>query len=240
MGQSRDCSLVNTLTLKNSKPSYLEMIVYCIPGFGVDEKIFNNLALNADLRFINWLDPLKGESLRQYAERMASSIDGEDVVILGISFGGMIAQEIAKFRRVKQIILVSSIKSRKELPKHLRITGRLRLDKLFPVKKIPDNEKAFKLANKRLGAFTAEEQLMANRYRRHANLNYVNWSFDKILNWKNDQCPANTIHIHGNKDRVFSIKNIKPTHVIDNGTHMMVWNRAGEISKIINEVLKKL
>lgn len=216
------------------------MKLFCIPGFGVDDKIFANLKLNADLHFINWLDPLPKESLQEYAARMASSIDEENPVILGVSFGGMIAQEIAKQRPVKQIILVSSVKSRNELPKHLRITGRLKLDKLFPVKKIPENEKAFALANKRLGAFTDDEQKMANAYRRSANLNYVNWSFDKILNWKNSECPDGTIHIHGNKDRVFSMKNIKPTHIIENGTHMMVWNRADEISKIINEVLDEI
>lgn len=216
------------------------MKLYCIPGFGVDEKIFGRLKLNADLHFINWLNPLPKETLKDYAARMASSIDEAFPVLLGISFGGMIAQEIAKLRRVRRIILISSVKSRSELPKHLRITGRLRLDKLFPVKKIPENEKAFSLANKRLGAFTGDEQKMANSYRRSANLNYVNWSFDKILNWKNSECPEGTIHIHGNKDRIFSIKNIRPTHIIENGTHMMVWNRADEISTIINEELEKL
>lgn len=113
----------------------------------------------------------------------------------------------------------------------------LRLDKLFPVKKVQQSDHFYEVANKRLGAFTPEEKEFANVYRKSANLNYVNWSFDKILNWKNKQCPEGTIHIHGNKDRIFSMKNIKPTHVIENGTHMMVWNRAGEISNIINETL---
>lgn len=216
------------------------MKLYCIPGFGVDDKIFSNLTIDADLVFINWLDPLPKETLTGYAIRMASSIDEEDPVILGISFGGMIAQEIAKLRRVKQIILVSSVKSGSELPRHLRTIGLLRLDKLFPLKKIPDSEKAFALANRRVGAFTKEEQAMANNYRRAANINYVNWSFDKILNWKNTTCPKETIHIHGTKDRVFPIRGIKPTHIIENGTHMMVWNRADEISSIINEALAKI
>lgn len=216
------------------------MKLFCIPGFGVDDKIFGNLSLNADLRFINWLDPLPKETLTEYAKRMASNIDEDEPVILGISFGGMIAQEIAKFRPVKQIILVSSIKSRRELTCQLRLAGRLRLNKLFPVKKIQQSEKFYETANKRLGAVTKEEKEFANGYRKSAKLNYVNWSFDKILNWKNEGWPENIIHIHGDKDQIFPIGHIKPTHVIDKGTHMMVWNRADEISKIINEVLAKL
>lgn len=216
------------------------MKLYCIPGFGVDDKIFGKLTLNANLQFINWLDPLPKETLQNYALRMAASIDEEDPVILGISFGGMIALEIAKLRPVKQIILISSIKTAKELPVHLRTIGILRLDKVFPVKKIQQSDRFYEVANRRLGAITQEEKDFANAYRRNANLHYVNWSFDKILNWKNTQCPDGTIHIHGDKDQIFPIKYIRPTHTIKNGTHMMVWNRAGEISKIINEVLKKL
>jgi len=45
------------------------------------------------------------------------------------------------------------------------------------------------------------------------------------------------VHIHGDQDRIFPIKNIKPDYVIKGGTHMMVWNRADEISAIINGLL---
>ena len=216
------------------------MKLYCIPGFGVDDKIFGKLTLNASLHFINWLDPFPKETLQAYALRMAASIDDEAPVILGISFCGMIALEIAKLRPVKQIILISSVKSRSELPAQLRTIGMLRLNKIFPVKKVQQSDRFYKVANRRLGAVTQEEKDFANAYRRSADLNYVNWSFDKILNWQNTQCPEGTIHIHGDKDQIFPIKYISPTHIIKNGTHMMVWNRAGEISKIINNVLERL
>lgn len=216
------------------------MKLYCIPGFGVDDKIFGKLTLNASLHFINWLDPFPKETLQAYALRMTASIDDEAPIILGISFGGMIALEIAKLRPVKQIILISSVKSRSELPAQLRTIGMLRLNKIFPVKKVQQSDRFYKVANRRLGAVTQEEKDFANAYRRSADLNYVNWSFDKILNWQNTQCPEGTIHIHGDKDQIFPIKYISPTHIIKNGTHMMVWNRAGEISKIINNVLERL
>lgn len=214
-------------------------VIYCIPGFGVDEKIYTNLKVdNAELRVINWLDPEKGESFRHYAERMAAFIEDESpVTIFGISFGGMVAQEIAKFRKVKQIILISSVKSRAEMPMHLKFAGALRLNRLFPVKKIQQNEKFYKIANKRLGAVTEEEQKFANMYRKSANLNYVNWSFNIILNWQNQNSLKNIVHIHGEKDQIFPIKNIRPDFIIKGGTHMMVWNRAAEVSAIINSHL---
>lgn len=217
------------------------MKIYCIPGFGVDEKIFGRLNIpDAELECINWLTPLPKETITAYAHRMASSITCEEPVIIGISFGGMMAIEIAKQRIIRQIILISSVKTRKELPLQLKTIGLLKLDKIFPVKKIQQSEKAYELANKRLGAITEEEKSFANVYRRTADINYINWSFDKILNWRNEFVPQNIIHIHGDKDQIFPINNIKPTHLIENGTHMMAWNKAEEISEIINKSLTEI
>ncbi|GAB3431686.1 alpha/beta fold hydrolase [Niabella aquatica] len=214
--------------------------VYCIPGFGVDEGIFANLEVDADLQFLNWIKPYQQESIEGYARRMAVKIEEQQPVILGVSFGGMIAVEINKFLPAKQLIIISGVKCRRELPFHLRCIGHLRLDKIFPVRKIQQSEKVYEIANKRLGAFTPEEKAFANAYRRNADIGYVNWSFDKILNWKNKDYPSHTIHIHGDCDKIFPLKTISPTHVIKSGTHMMIYNRANEISTIINKVLGEM
>lgn len=214
--------------------------VYCVPGFGVDERIFANLEVDADLRFLNWIKPCQKESIESYARRMAEKIKEEHPVILGVSFGGMMAIEIDKFLPAKQVIIISGVKCRKELPFHLKCMGNLRLDKIFPVKKIQQSNKVYEIANKRLGAVTPQEQAFANAYRRTADIGYVNWSFDKILNWKNKVYPPGIIHIHGDADRIFPIKTISPTHVIKSGTHMMIHNRANEISTIINKVLGEM
>ncbi|ANH80547.1 hypothetical protein A8C56_05680 [Niabella ginsenosidivorans] len=212
--------------------------VYCIPGFGVDEKIYGNLKIeNAALHFINWLDPEEGESFRHYCQRMSEPIDSEDPVIIGISFGGMVAQEIAAFRKVKLIILISSIKTRAEMPLSMRIAGTLRLNRLFPVKMIQQSNQVYKIANRRLGAYTKEEQEFANVYRKNAKISYVNWSFDQILNWRSGGTPEKMIHIHGSKDRIFPIRTIQADFIIEGGTHMMIWNRSQEISRIINDQL---
>ncbi|MCH5689430.1 alpha/beta hydrolase [Niabella sp. W65] len=50
------------------------------------------------------------EPYKDYVLRMAEKIQEDNPVIIGVSFGGMVALEIAKIRPVKQVILVSSIK----------------------------------------------------------------------------------------------------------------------------------
>lgn len=214
--------------------------IYCIPGFGTDEKIFSNLTIdNAALVYINWLDPLPKESYPDYVQRMAAKIDETEPVIIGVSFGGMVALEIARTRKVKQVILISSIKTTDELPRKWRLIGRLKLNKVFPIKRIQATETFYALANKRVGAFTEEEKAFANNYRRIIKTNYMIWALHQILNWKNKEVPENIVHIHGTDDLIFPVKTSHPTHIIQGGTHMMVMNRAAEVSAIINDVLAK-
>lgn len=213
--------------------------IYCIPGFGTDEKIFSHLTVDAQLFFLNWLHPYKSETLQAYAQRMAAKIKEPNPIIIGVSFGGMLAVEMSKLFPVKKIILISSIKNRNELPTQYKWVGFLKLNKIFPIKKVVESELAYKIANKRLGAETPEEKEFANSYRRFADIEYTNWSFDKILNWHNQTYPTNITHIHGDADQIFPIKYVQPTHIIHNGSHMIIYNRAAEISEIINREIEK-
>lgn len=216
------------------------MKIYCIPGFGADHQIFSNLTIrHAELVFVNWLKPLPKETYKDYVLRMAGQIKEGDPVIIGVSFGGMVALEMAKSRRIKQLILVSSAKTTDELPRKWRLIGRLGLNRVFPIKRLHANERFFVIANKRLGAFTPSEKDLANNYRRTIDKDYMVWALEHILNWRNTEVPYNTVHIHGDADLIFPIKLLKPTHVIKGGTHMMIINRADEISAIINETLEK-
>lgn len=230
---------LRSLFRKKSEQRVIQTI-YFIPGFGTDEKIFKNLAINnAKLVYINWIDPLYNESYPSYVQRMAAIIDEEEPIIIGVSFGGMVALEIARTRKVNQVILISSIKTTNELPAKWRLVGKLKLNKVLPIKHIQATKMFYALANKRVGAFTEEEITFANHYRRTIKPGYLVWALHQILNWKNDYIPPNIVHIHGTDDLIFPIKTSHPTHIIQGGTHMIVMNRAEEVSAIINEVLAK-
>lgn len=205
--------------------------VYCIGGLGTDEKIFRNLVLPGwELKHLPWLIPNDKETLEEYATRMIASVTEENPILIGVSFGGMMSIEIARLRPVKKIILISSIKTHLERPKWMGISGKLRLHKISPSK---PNRFSENLANKRLGVTNESERDFANAYRRSVDKDYLNWSINQIVTWKNKWEPDNIVHIHGDKDLVFPIKRIKATHIVKDGTHMMVMNRADEVSKHI-------
>jgi len=209
--------------------------IYCISGLGADEKIFANLHIKGyELKYIPWIRPHKKESLEGYAKRMCEYIKEDDAVLLGVSFGGMMGIEIAKQKPLRKLIIVSSIKSTGELPRWMKTAGKLRLDKIVPVSLHKYTEK---IGNARLGVSTKEEKEMVRAYRKNADLVFVEWAITQILNWKNDWQPDDLIHIHGERDKIFPVKKVNPTYMLKEGTHMMIYNRAWEISEYIQKVL---
>lgn len=192
---------------------------------------FSNLQLNDyELRHIAWLRPRKKEDLESYARRMAAFIQHDSPTLIGVSFGGMIGIEIARQIKVKKLILISSIKSSTELPVWMRVAGKMQLNKFLPIRSYKFTEK---IDNDRLGVSNEEERKMVQAYRKAADPVYLTWAINQVLNWKNNWQPDNLVHIHGDKDKIFPIKRISATHVIRNGTHLMVYNRAKEVAEHI-------
>jgi pimeloyl-ACP methyl ester carboxylesterase len=209
--------------------------IYCISGLGADERVFDRLTINrCSLHHLKWIPPLVNETLPSYAARMSGQIKEKNPVLLGLSFGGMVAVEIAKQAAIEKLILISSVKTSNEIPGWMRAAGLLNLHKLIPVKTNRFTEKA---DDKRMGIETIEEKNFVDHYRKRADPKYIDWAIDRILKWKNILVPENTFHIHGRNDRMFPLRNIRPTHVIENGTHIMILNRAGEISTCIEHIL---
>ncbi len=214
--------------------------VYCISGMGVDERMFKNLELNnCNIIHIKWSTPFKNEKLPEYALRLAEIIDtSKPFALIGVSFGGMCCMEIAKKLKPAKTFLVSSSKTRAELPQKIKIWSRVPL-----YKKLSDDVyRKAALLLKNLFGVTSKEQ--GERFKQMLNTapkDYFKGAVHCIMSWRNLEVPENIIHIHGTADQVLPYKKIvNCTYTINEGTHFMVVNRAPEINEIINKELKGL
>ena len=211
--------------------------IYCISGLGADERAFSKLKIEGYfLNVIPWLMPVKDEAIDQYATRMRANINETNPILMGLSFGGMICTEIAKQIPVDTIIIISSIKSTKELPLWMKMVARLKLNKIVPLKSTKLTQP---IQNRMLGVQSEEERSLVASLRREADLPYTNWAVHQAINWKNDWLHPKIYHIHGDKDNMFPIKNIKADFTIKNAGHFMIMNRAAEVSECINSILLK-
>lgn len=209
--------------------------IYCISGLGTDEQVFRNISL-PDIRFVHlqWQQHEHKESLASYSARMALQITEPDPIIIGLSFGAMIGIEIARQQSVKKLIIISGVKTSRELPRWMRVAGKWQMHKWFPVR---SNVLTERYDNRMLGITTDEEKQIANAYRKALDKKFQAWAIDRILTWKNEWYPEHTVHIHGEKDKMFPLKNIDASHIINNGTHMMIYNRATEINACLMNYL---
>ena len=211
--------------------------IYCVSGLGADERAFSKLKINGyKLQVILWLMPDPDETIQQYAKRMRVNITEENPILMGLSFGGMVCTEIAKQIPVSKLIIISSIKSSKELPFWMKAAATLKLNKIVPLRSTKLTQP---IQNRMLGIQSEEEKTLVASLRSEADLPYTNWAVNQAINWKNDWKHSNIYHIHGDNDNMFPIKNIKADYTIKNGGHFMIMNRAAEVSDCINSILQK-
>lgn len=208
--------------------------IYFVPGLAANTKIFEYLSLPKDtfeLHFLDWILPLTvNESIDSYAKRMCDKIAHENPILIGVSFGGVMVQEMSKLLDCKQVIIISSIKSRKELPNRLKVAQKTKAYKLVPTKVIQNIEE---YEHYFLGDYLKKRAELYKLYLSVRNANYLEWAIHNVLNWQQKEPLDYVQHIHGNKDEVFPIKHIKNAIEVENGTHIMILNKAKIISKII-------
>lgn len=211
------------------------MKIYLIPGTGADERLFQNIHLTCPSTVIEWVDWQNARSISEYAKILNSQIDeSEEFALLGVSFGGMVAVELAKLVNAKYVILVSSAKTYKELPFIVSVARVLGIKWLiFPwlIRRLPFLTRFFGLSKKDKKYFQAMMDSTSN-----LKLKRI---IQSIISWKNINLPDSYLHLHGDLDKMIPIKKIKGYQKIKNGGHFMIMQKGNEISTIINDFIEQ-
>ncbi len=199
--------------------------VYLMPGMAANSSIFKNIQLDED-RFethrLEWFVPKRGMTLVEYAEAMCHHITHPKPVLIGVSFGGILVQEMARLVPVKKVIIISSVKSQSELPKRLIFAKYTKIHKLLPTGLINNVELLAKYA---FGEIVTKRLELYEEYLSIRDKYYIDWSIDQMIHWSQREHDPELVHIHGNKDAVFPIQHIKDCIRVEDGTHIMILNR---------------
>lgn len=211
------------------------MKLYLISGLGADERVFERLKLNVDVVHIPWKSPLKDESISEYVKRLGSKIDtSEEFYLGGLSFGGMCAQEIAKELKPKKLILISTAKSPDEFPAFIRFAFKTGVYKLIP--DIIYKRLAFG-ANRIMGLVGKNADVKFRAMVSGIDKKLFGWSIDKMAKWEGGG-DVPYLHVHGTADKLLPSRSIKNATLVKGGGHLMVLNKSGEISDLINRYLE--
>ncbi len=207
--------------------------VYFISGLGADKRAFSLLDLSfCEPVFIDWINPLRKESLENYAVRLRQQINDENSTVVGVSFGGMLACEMARADSSMKVIIIASNKSADEFPGYLRIGKYLPLYKWLPGKLLKTCRFSWMLGPK-----GKEQEKLLNEILADADPEFLKWAIEAILNWKQKTVPANVKHIHGTADKLLPLRFVKADFKIAGGTHLMSLNKPEEVSGLLRQLI---
>lgn len=210
--------------------------VYFMPGLAASSAIFERISLPLDqfeMIFLEWELPLDKETLSEYAKRISQRIEHKNPVLIGVSFGGILVQEMVKWIQVRKVIIISSVKSNEEFPRRMKIAKTTKAYKLIPMNLLLNVESLAKFS---FGEKVNQRLKLYEKFLSVRDKNYLDWAIEQVILWDRIVVDEKVIHIHGDEDDVFPIKYIKKCIVVKGGTHIMILNKF----KWLNENLPKI
>ncbi len=211
--------------------------LYIFSGLGADSRVFQNRDFEGyNVTFVTWILPIQKESIAEYAKRLVSQIKHKRPILIGLSFGGIMAVEVSKIIEVEKVILIASAKNASEIPWYYKIAGKFRLYNMVPVSLM---KSANFLSFWFFGIETKHEKKLLTTILKDTDDKFLKWAIIQITTWKNQVNPKNSYHIHGTSDRILPIRFIKPCIKVEQGGHFMTLNKAKLLSEIVRNEIEK-
>ena len=211
--------------------------VYFMPGMAASPAIFERIQLPEtvfEMHLLEWEIPKEKESLTQYAQRIAEKIKHENPILIGVSFGGILVQEMKQFLNPQKVIIISSVKSNVEFPRKFKVAKTTKAYKLIPTKLFENVETLVKFS---FGSSIVKQRLVLyEKFLAVRDKRYLDWAIEQIINWDRKDIDAEIIHIHGDADEVFPPKYIQNFIPVKGGTHIMILTKY----RWLNENLPKI
>ena len=210
--------------------------VYFMPGLAASSLIFERIELpenQFEIHLLDWELPLPNETLPDYAKRMSKLVLEPNPVLIGVSFGGVLVQEMAQFLKPKKVIIISSVKTNLEVPLRMKFAKSTKAYKLLPTSWLHNVEL---LAKYSFGNAIKKRLKLYEKYLSMREKVYLDWAIEQMILWQRTEVDKNVIHIHGTMDEVFPAKNIQNFIPVNGGTHIMILSK----SRWLNENLPKI
>ncbi|TVQ08406.1 MAG: alpha/beta hydrolase [Leptolyngbya sp. DLM2.Bin27] len=220
-----------------AKPLQTEREVYFISGLGADWRVFQRLTLEGyHPVHILWERPQRRESIDQYAKRLLEQVTTESPILVGLSFGGLMAVEMAKQCNPTQVIVISSAVTQAQIPAYFRVFRWLPIQLVVPFKQLL--WAVYGLLTWLFDLKDPEDCSLFKQVLVDTDPWFLKWAINQVVGWRNSQVPDHLVQIHGARDRIFPFGHRSADIVVPEGGHLMVLTRAQELSQLLMETLQ--
>lgn len=212
------------------------MKIYAISGLGADERCFQFLELKEHTIVpVNWIRPLAKENIQQYALRLAQKheihLEQEAFVIMGLSFGGIVAAEIARIYPPQKCIIISSILSHHELHWFYHFIAKIQILKYLPPFFFNPSFWMIQLL------FKAKNKALLKAIIKDADPRFNKWAVNNLILWRGKNNFKPVLRIHGLQDSLLPCPPQSAlTHTLDGG-HFIIVDKASLINPLISHFL---
>lgn len=214
--------------------------VYLIPGLGADKRMYiPQLKVLSNAAVLEHLPAIKKQSLTDYAQRLAEHINTrEPFALVGTSLGGMISLELTRFVEPQKVVLISTVKSRQELPYFIRSMKYLRLHKALSGNfyKRFNNLMATRLDSRGDSVIADVIKAMS----RDTPPEFIEWAVDAVIHWQPPHhVDVPVYHLHGTNDSLFPVNRIKDALHVKGGSHVMNMSKSKEVNEWLIKILNR-
>jgi hypothetical protein len=209
-----------------------------IPGLGADRRMYApQLKVFPEAVVLEHLPAKRGESIADYAQRFVPRIDTTTpFVVVGSSLGGIISMELSRLIQPEKIILLASVKNRKEMPHFIRSMRYLKLHK--PIKGGLYKRAHRLLVHRLSNRGEAEMAGVITEMLMDTPSEFFEWAIDAVIHWQPPvEYSSNIIHIHGTNDTLFPYSRINHAIPVKNGSHILNLTMSHEVNRILKEVI---
>ena len=214
--------------------------LFLFSGIGGDHRLTRPVAVpGVEVVTPDHLEPLPGEDLPAYARRVADAhaIGAQDVVG-GVSFGGMIATEIARQRRVAGLVLLGSCARPRRLPSFYRL-----LERVGPL--LPDFFLGLRtwaqFVRRRFAPMTPEGVAILQAMAADCPPSRIRAFGRMLMAWDGVEefdCPL--LSIHGDRDTIIPPPCAEPGLMLKDAGHSFTLTHAPQVGTAIGDFLSRL
>ena len=213
---------------------------YFIGGIASDERLFRYQMVSIENAvYLPFPKHDRNDTMETYAQKFIPFIDtSKPFNIVANSMGGIMTMELIKHVNPEKVVLISSIKSRKEMPFILKQMKFTNMHKLLPGKGFIGAIQFGSLFKREVLKEPAMRNLAVSMAKSN-DPSFLYWCVNAIVKWNGtEDYRKDIIHIHGTKDEMFPLRNIKNVIEVKGGSHAMILNRHHEVTKLLVESLK--
>ena len=205
---------------------------------GADERLFESQRdCGLDFEVPRLPTPEPSDDMPTYAARVRDMLGLNGPCILGgVSFGGMLACQLATMCQARAVVLVATCQNRDAIPGYYH--GAEFISRFLPDGLIRRRCEASSRLLAKLEKLDRSQYELIRDMSLCVPVLFLRRVARMILRWNGIRslaCPV--YHIHGRLDRVIPIKHVQPAHVVADGGHLINMTHADEVNQFIAQSL---